>query len=88
MKILVKREATVNVKLTPREIENEIWEMDSTEQVDLILAMAQRYKRDCGNICMQLQYIEDDFHELLTKEEQKVAIRVFESILDYLKGGD
>jgi len=67
---VITREMLITVSPTPREIECEIWNMDSTEQVDLILAMCQRYEIECGNVCMQSQAISDDLKKLLNREER------------------
>ncbi len=80
------RTETFEITLTSREIENEIWGLDSIQQVDLILAMAQRYKNDQYHVLMQLTNIADDFKEKLTDEERRYALRLFEDIITYLKG--
>lgn len=84
---MIQRKETINISLTPREIESEIWNMDSEEQADLILAMAQRYKNNTGLVIMQIANVEDDFEKLLNNDEKEDAIRLFETILEYLKGG-
>ncbi len=81
------RTETFEITPTSREIENEIWGFDSVQQVDLILAMAQRYKNDQYHVLMQLTNIADDFKEKLTDEERKYALRLFEDVIAYLKGG-
>ena len=40
---MITRTTTVDIKPTPREIANEIWEMSSGEQADLILALSHIY---------------------------------------------
>lgn len=79
------RTETFEITLTSREIENEIWGLDSVQQVDLILAMAQRYKNDQHHVLMQLTNIADDFKEMLTDEERRYALRLLEDIITYLK---
>lgn len=84
---MIQRKETINISLTPREIESEIWNMDSEEQADLILAMAQRYKNNTYSALMQMVSVEDDFKKMLNDDEKRDAIRLFETILEYLKGG-
>lgn len=82
----MKRNIEVDLHITPRELEEELWGMDSVEQTDLLLAMSQRYKRDSYKVLMQLQNIHDEFVTGLYEEERSDVIRLFEQILEYLKG--
>ena len=82
---MITREIKASIQPTSREIENEIWEMDTTKQTDLILAMGQRYKRQCADVCMQLEYLKDEVNELLTEKEKMDVIQLFEQIVDYIK---
>ena len=83
---MITRTTTIDVRLTPREVESEIWEMYSPQQADLILAMTQRYKNQTGDVLYQLKSISDEVLDLLSKEERSDAIHLFEEIVDYLKG--
>lgn len=80
---MITREMLITVSPTPREIECEIWNMDSTEQADLILAMSQRYEIECGNVCVQSQAISDDLKKLLNREERIKVRRLFQHFLAY-----
>ena len=71
--------------INPRELEEELWEMDSVEQTDLLLAMSQRYKREPHKVLMQMQSIHDEFVAGLYDEERSDVVRLFETILEYLK---
>ena len=82
---MIQRTETVNIKPTSREIEQEIWNMDSTEQVDLLLAMSQRYKKETGNVLFQVYVVSEDLKEILDAEERRDVIRLFEQIVVYLK---
>lgn len=82
----MKRNIDVDLHITPRELEEELWGMDSVEQTDLLLAMSQRYKRDSYKVLMQLQNIHDEFVTGLYEEERNDVVRLFETILEYLKG--
>lgn len=82
------REIQVNISPTPREIEKEIWNLDATQQADLILAIAQRYKNESGKVCFQLESVKDEVQELLTTEERRWARVAFSQILAYLQGAE
>lgn len=80
------REVTVNVKPTPREFEEELWEMNSMEQSDFLLAMVQRYNGQTTDVLEQIYCIGMDSNNALNDDEKKETIRFIESILEYLKG--
>ena len=82
------KEIQVNISLTPREIEQEIWALDAIQQADLILAIAQRYKNESGKVCFQLESVKDEVQELLTKDERRCARVAFQQILEYLQGAE
>lgn len=82
----MKRNIEVDLHITPRELEEELWGMDSVEQTDLLLAMSQRYKRDSYKVLMQMQNIHDEFVAGLNDEERRDVVWLFEQILEYLKG--
>jgi hypothetical protein len=82
----MKRNIEVDFHITSRELEEELWHMDSVEQTDLLLAMSQRYRRESYNVLMQMQNIHDEFVEGLNDEERHDVVRFFEQILEYLRG--
>ena len=81
----MKRTVNVEVKPTPREIVDEIWKFDATEQADLILAMAQKYKNETGKFCLQLEYVKDELEEKLTSEEILDSLCFFTQVAEYIK---
>ena len=84
---MVQRTEVVNVELTPIEIESEIWNMDSEQQADLLLAMSQRYKSDERHgFQIQLLNIRGEMDSWFNNEEKENVIKMFEDILDYIKG--
>ena len=85
---MITRTTTVDIKPTPREIANEIWEMSSGEQADLILALSHIYDKKTPNVLMQISYINDVINEELTWEEKTKIIHLFESIVEYFKESD
>lgn len=88
IKRMLQKTISVDISLTSREIEYELWNMDAVQRVDLILAMAQRFKTQPHLTLMQLQEISDEINRehLLTDEERQDAIHLFETIAEYLKG--
>ena len=48
--------------------------------------MEKKKKNDQYHVLMQLTNIADDFKEKLTDEERRYALRLFEDIIEYLKG--
>lgn len=82
----MKRNIEVDFHIMPRELEEELWHMDSVEQTDLLLAMSQRFRRESYNVLMQMQNIHDEFVAGLNDEERRDVVRLFEQILEYLRG--
>ena len=82
---MVQRTEVINVELTPNEIESEIWNMDSEQQADLLLAMSQRYKSDEYHFLMQLLNIRGEIDSWFNNKEKENVIKMFEDILDYIK---
>lgn len=68
---MIQRTETISIKPTSREIEQEIWNMDSTEQVGLLLAMSQRYKRETRNVLFQAYAVSEDLYIMLSTEERR-----------------
>ena len=82
---MITRTQTIEIKPDSREIESEIWDMDSVEQSDLILALSQRYKNEYVPFLRQLSYVRDELDSDLNDEEMAKVIDMFETILEYLK---
>ena len=83
----MKRTVAVDITITPREVEKEIWEnMDCVEQVDLLLAMSQRYVRDKNKVLAQIHAVAISARKELSEEEHQNVVHLFEDIVDYLKG--
>ena len=81
---MIERHFTEKIKPTPREVESELWEMNTIEQVDFLLAMIQRFDRKFGNVCMQLEYLKDEKDRVLTDLEKRYLKDRLEIILEYL----
>ncbi len=82
------REIHIDITPTPRELETAIWDLDATQQADLILAIAQRHKNEPGRVCFQLECMKDEVKKLLTKEEKQQVRYAFEQILSYLQNAE
>ncbi len=81
---MIRRTFNETIYLNPREIESELWEMDTIEQLDFLLAMIQRFNNENGNVCMQLEYLKDKKDEVLTHFEKIRLRNSLETILEYL----
>ena len=80
------RKVTVSVKPTPRELEEELWEMNSLEQADFLLAMVQRFNGQTAEVLEQIYCMGMDSDNALNDDEKKETIGFIEIILEYLKG--
>ena len=85
---MIQRTETFNIELTPRELEQELWCMDSLEQAELLLAMVQRYNKQTSDVLYQLDAVTRDFCNKLNDDERRDAIMLFGEIVDYLKEAD
>lgn len=81
---MIERNFAEKIRLTPREVESELWKMNTIEQVDFLLAMIQRFDREFGNVCMQLEYLKDEKDKVLTDLEKRYLKDRLETILEYL----
>lgn len=81
----VQRNFTENIEITPRELENELWNMDATEQTDFLLALSQRFNNDQYNVTMQYEYLKDEAHSELTKEERTNVVNMLKTLVEYLE---
>ena len=81
---MIRRTFNESIHLNPREIESELWEMDTIEQIDFLLAMIQRFDKEFGNVCMQLENLKDEKNKVLTDLEKRYLKDRLETILEYL----
>ena len=82
---MIYREVPAEIKLSAHEIESEIWGMDAVQQAFLIGRLAERYRKEPGNVSLQLSYMTDEVDNLFNDQELRDAIRFFEELLVYLK---
>ena len=81
---MIRRTFNESIHLNPREIESELWEMDTIEQIDFLLAMIQRFDKEFGNVCMQLECLKDEKNKVLTDLEKRYLKDRLETIIEYL----
>lgn len=82
---MIHRTFTESIEVAPREIERELWNMNATEQTDFLLALSQRYNNEFSNVVMQYEYLKDEVHSELTKEEQTNVVRMLKTLIEYLE---
>lgn len=83
---MIYRTFTENIRIAPRELEKELWNMNTTEQSDFLLALSQRYKNELSNVVMQYEYLKNEVHSELTKEEQADVVNMLKILIEYLEG--
>ncbi len=82
---MITRVFTESIEVAPRELEKEIWNMNATEQTDFLLALSQRYKNEFSSVVMQYEYLKDEVHSELTKEEQTNVVNMLKTLIEYLE---
>ena len=82
---MINRTVQVSVTPSPREIEECIWTMNSVEQTDLVLAMAQRLNDRWFFTLDRIDRLKNDFSTLLNDEERKHAAVLFKAIASALE---
>lgn len=81
----IQRNFTENIEIAPRELESELWNMNATEQADFLLALSQRYKNEFSNVVMQYEYLKDEVHSKLSKEERANVVSMLKTLVEYLE---
>ena len=82
----MKRSVSVDIALTPWETEEEVWSMDSENQVELLKCFVWRLKTKGYPVRMQMQSIHDAMKVFCDKEERDNIISLVSEFLEYLKG--
>lgn len=81
----MKRNISIDMALTPREIEEEVWNMDSENQIELLKYFVWRYESTKHYpVMMQMQFIHDDLKELCDEDERRNIISLVSTFLDYI----
>ena len=80
----MKRNVEIEIELTPVEIEKELWEMVSSEQVLLLVCMAHRYTFNKANVSSQMCGVAHRVKELKPKLKSDITSMV-ENFLELLK---
>ena len=81
---MIQRMFTENFKLTPQEIESELWEMDTIEQAGFLIYLVKRFDRNFSDVCMQLEFLKEEKDKVLTDIEKRRLKDSLEVILEYL----
>ena len=85
----MKRNMSIDIALTPREIEEEVWNMDSENQIELLKYFVWRYESTKHYpVLMQMQSIYDSMKVFCDEDERENIIRLVSEFLDFLKGDD
>lgn len=80
----MKRKVEIDIELTPIEIEKELWEMVSSEQVLLLVCMANRYTFNKASVSSQMCSVAHRVKELQPKLRRDI-IGMVENFLELLK---
>jgi len=83
----MKRSISVEIDITPSELEEALWNMDSEEQIRVMRHILVRYKTNRYRVLMQMQAIQDDL-DAIDKNERKEMVGVLEQFLLFVKGDD
>lgn len=84
---MINRTVNVSVTPSPRELEDELWKMNRTEQADVVLAMVQRVNGRALTVYDRVEKFADAFKEL-SREERRDAIMLFKHILEVMQNAD
>lgn len=82
--MIINRDLTI--ELSPREVADEIWDMDSVDQASLLSNLANIYLVHFPQFCMQLEYVRCEFLNDYSKAEQQLVVKMLEEMLDYFEG--
>ena len=81
----MKRNMSIDIALTPREIEEEVWNMDSENQIELLKYFVWRYESTKHYpVLMQMQNIHDDLKVFCDDDERRNIINLVSTFLDYI----
>ena len=81
----MKRNISIDMALTPREIEEEVWNMDSENQIELLKYFVWRYESTKHfPVLMQMQNIHDDLKVFCDEDERRSIINLVSTFLDYI----
>ena len=82
---MIERTFAEKIEISPRELESELWEMDSVQQTDFLLALSQRYSNEFAKVVMQYEYLKDSVASELSLEERATIIYMLKTLIDYLE---
>ena len=82
---MIERTFAEKIEISPRELESELWEMDSVQQTDFLLALSQRYSNEFAQVVMQYEYLKDSMASELSDAERVKIIDMLKTLVDYLE---
>lgn len=81
----MKRNMSIDIALTPREIEEEVWNMDSENQIELLKYFVWRYESTKHYpVMMQMQNIYDSMKVFCDEDERRSIINLISEFLDFI----
>ena len=90
----MKIEREINIEFTPKEVVNEMWDMASFEQAELMLHIADLWCADPYHFSMQLEFIRNEFENDYSADEILKIKNLIGKLVDFFadddfgKGGD
>ena len=85
---MIYRTTEVAITPEPREITDEIYDMNSLEQVSLMLHISRRFDFKNKDRSVQLNSLAEEFNYVLNDEERDKIITFFEHLTETLKEAD
>ena len=72
------------MEFSPTELANEIWELDSEEQAELINRISDIFEANPYNFNMQLEFVREVYEKKYTTEEIRKNKRMIDKVSEYL----
>lgn len=83
---MIHRNFSENIKIAPKELERELWNMNTTEQTDFLLAMSQRYRSRFDDSIIRYKFLKREMYSCLTKEERDNIMNMLKMLITHLRG--
>lgn len=80
----MKCEKEIEINLTPREIIDELWDMDDFQQAEVLFCLAHIYQANHFDFLKELDYIRDRLDTYYTDDERKQIEDMIGKIAKYL----
>ena len=76
----------VEFEITPTELEEELWGMDSSDQSIMLALMSRRLENEYADVCMQLENVKDALKENFGEKTRQRVVVMLELMLTYVRG--